>query len=213
MTGTQPDWRVQVHSGDVLKITATYDSQRSSWYESMGIMVVWYADESGGPNPFSTKVDWPGELTHGHLPENDNHGGQDAGLPEATALPDGPVFGADNAVTIDNFVYSQGDLGSSGAAGAPPVVRQGQALKFSDNDPNPAYHTITACKAPCNKTTGIAYPLADGPVDFDSGELGTGGPPTANRTTWQTPNDLPPGTYNYFCRIHPFMRGSFRVAS
>jgi plastocyanin len=213
MTGTQPDWRVQVHRGDVLKITSTYDSQRSSWYESMGIMVVWYADESGGPNPFTTKVDWPGQLTHGHLPENDNHGGQNAGLPDAAALPDGPVFGADNAVTIDNFVYSQGDLSSAGATGAPPVVRQGQALKFSDNDPNPAYHTITACKAPCNKTTGIAYPLADGPVDFDSGELGTGGPPTANRTTWETPTDLPPGTYAYFCRIHPFMRGSFRVAS
>ena len=23
--------------------------------------------------------------------------------------------------------------------------------------------------------------------------------------------NLPAGTYTYFCRIHPFMRGSFRV--
>ena len=66
--------------------------------------------------------------------------------------------------------------------------------------------------------TGIAYPLANGPIDFDSGELGInagllgkGGPPTAGRVTWSTPNNLPPATYNYFCRIHPFMRGSFRV--
>jgi plastocyanin len=30
-------------------------------------------------------------------------------------------------------------------------------------------------------------------------------------TTWRTPSNLTPGTYTYFCRIHPFMRGSFRV--
>lgn len=46
---------------------------------------------------------------------------------------------------------------------------------------------------------------------YDSGELGTGGPPTANRTTWTIPADLPAGTYTYFCRIHPLMRGAFRV--
>ena len=31
------------------------------------------------------------------------------------------------------------------------------------------------------------------------------------RRTWQTPKNLPVGTYTYFCRIHPFMRGAFRV--
>ena len=51
----------------------------------------------------------------------------------------------------------------------------------------------------------------DGPVIFDSGELGNGGPPTANRVTWTIPDDLDPGTYTYFCRIHPMMRGAFRV--
>jgi plastocyanin len=51
-------------------------------------------------------------------------------------------------------------------------------------------------------------------VEFDSGELGwgpEGATPAANRNTWSTPDDLKPGTYTYFCRIHPFMRGSFRV--
>ncbi len=59
----------------------------------------------------------------------------------------------------------------------------------------------------------MAYPLADGAV-FDSGELGTGpvfATPTANRVTWKTPKSLKAGTYSYFCRVHPFMRGSFRV--
>jgi plastocyanin len=79
-----------------------------------------------------------------------------------------------------------------------------------------AYHTITACRAPCTKDTGIAYPIADGGVQFDSGELGYGPAaltPAANRNTWTTPRNLPPGTYTYFCRIHPFMRGAFRVVS
>ena len=153
MTVTPPDWRVQIHKGDQLRITSTYDSTRSSWYESMGIMLVWYADRSGGPDPFATKVDWPGQITHGHLPENDNHGGDDAGLPDPAGLPDGPVFGADSSVTIDNFQYSQGDLGY-------------------------------------------------GPQGFTA---------AANRGDWYTPTALKPGTYTYFCRIHPFMRGSFRV--
>ena len=29
--------------------------------------------------------------------------------------------------------------------------------------------------------------------------------------TYKTPKSLSAGTYTYFCRIHPFMRGSFRV--
>jgi len=81
-----------------------------------------------------------------------------------------------------------------------------------------AYHTITACKAPCTGSTGIAYPLANAKVQFDSGELGYGpnlfgskATPAANRNTWKTPKTLRVGTYTYFCRVHPFMRGSFRV--
>ena len=46
---------------------------------------------------------------------------------------------------------------------------------------------------------------------FDSGELGDRRPADARaRLDWSTPTNLPPGTYTYFCRIHPFMRGAFR---
>jgi plastocyanin len=58
---------------------------------------------------------------------------------------------------------------------------------------------------------GISYPLPDGRFSFDSGQLGDDGPPTAGRLTWETPADLAAGTYTYFCRIHPAMRGAFRV--
>ena len=76
---------------------------------------------------------------------------------------------------------------------------------------NGVWHTITACAAPCNASTGVAYPLADAAIPFDSGQLGVAGPPTAGRVTWTTSADLPAGTYTYFCRIHPAMRGAFRI--
>ena len=79
---------------------------------------------------------------------------------------------------------------------------------------NTIWHTITACRAPCNLTTGISYPLADGSAGFDSGQLGFGPrgfTAAANRKQWNTPARLARGTYTYFCRVHPFMRGAFRV--
>ena len=43
--------------------------EAASWYESMGIMVVWMAvGDTTGHDPFTTPVDTQGMLTHGHLP-------------------------------------------------------------------------------------------------------------------------------------------------
>lgn len=211
MTVAQPDWKVQVKQGDVLRINTTYDTTRASWYESMGIMVVWMADGTTGRDPFTEKVDQAGVLTHGHLPENDNHGGTEVALPNATKFARVPVSGP---VLIDSFLYSVGDM--VGPAKTIPQVKAGQQISYVNNDApllNGIWHTITACKSPCNRTTGIAYPLADSDVTFDSGQLGFGGEPTANRITWETPADLAPGTYTYFCRIHPFMRGAFDITT
>jgi plastocyanin len=47
-------------------------------------------------------------------------------------------------------------------------------------------------------------------VQFESGQLGTR-LPGVGTGEWKTPTNLNPGTYTYFCRIHPFMRGAFRV--
>ena len=73
---TPGDYGVALKKGDVLETTATYDSERASWYESMGIMLSWFVPGgTGGDDPFATPVDVKGVLTHGHLAENDNHGG------------------------------------------------------------------------------------------------------------------------------------------
>jgi hypothetical protein len=210
MTGTRPDWRVKIRKGDVLSTTATYNTKRAAWWESMGIMVVYMADDAPGKNPFRTRVDLPGKPTHGHLYENRNHGGKKTALPDARKLPDGAVNPGN--VDILGFNYRLGDLRLPGQGGLPPVITPGQSLNFvNGDDGRQVYHSISSCKAPCNRSTGIAYPISDGPVHFESGTLGSSRPITIGSTSWRTPNNLRPGTYTYFCRIHPFMRGAFRV--
>ena len=215
MTATPPGWKVQVQKGDVLSVTGTYDTSKASWYEAMAISPVAFSPgDTTGTDPFTTNMNVPGILTHGHLPENNFHGG-------------GPIPHAPNPLTelngslatqqigIADFMYQLGDFAKVDQSRLPPVVHVGQSLTFVNNDASQnIFHTITACQAPCNGSAGIAYPLANGQYDFDSGELGYGPrgfTPAANRDTWSTPTNLPPGTYTYFCRIHPFMRGSFRV--
>ena len=258
MSASSDNWKVNFKKGDILSVKATYDTTKASWYEVMGIMPTMITDHQvpGGVDPFdpNAKIDQTDYLTHGRLPENiDTYVRQPAGLNNPVRQRPGPFA---DRITIKNFVYSQGDLTSQGKAGLPPRVVQGHSLTFVNED-SPLtirFHTITACRTPCNLTGGIGYPLANGPATFDSGELGYGPaigagsydsgyadtgqvPITAvnnvptdksncdgvpgivgaiatacvGNVVYETPTNLTPGTYTYFCRIHPFMRGAFRV--
>ena len=210
MTGTRPDWKVKIRKGDTLWTSASYNTKRGAWWESMGIMVVYMADSGPGNNPFKKRVAYPGKPTHGHLAENNNHGGKPSNLPDPRKLADGADVSG-GTVNILDFKYALGDLSLAGQGKLPPVIRRGQSATFRNLDNGKRwYHSITSCKAPCTGTTGIAYPLADGKVQFESNTLGTRSP-ASGTTSWTTPNNLKPGTYTYFCRIHPFMRGAFRV--
>jgi hypothetical protein len=211
MTGTREDWFVKVRKGDKLWTTATYDTKRGAWWESMGIMVAYMAADGPGRNPFKQRVNHRGKPTHGHLPENNQHGGQATNLPDPRRLPDGPSVGG-GLIDILDFKYQLGDLSLAGSAKNPPVIPRGQSATFRNLEGNQQrlYHSITSCKAPCNRRTGIAYPLADSKVQFESNTLGVR-VPAAGTTEWKTPSNLKTGTYTYFCRIHPFMRGAFRV--
>jgi hypothetical protein len=253
MSATSENWKVNFRKGDVISVDATYDTSRASWYEVMGIMVLGKTMEPapGGVDPFTGEVDQRDYLTHGRLKENiDENVGISTGLPNPIARRAGPYK---DKITIRNFAYSQGDLSRLGKQGRPPLVRQGESLTFvNQDDPlTVRFHTVTACKAPCTRSGGIGYPLANGPFEFDSGELGFGPtidqsiyagdggsvPMTAavnkpaprercedlppllklisdgcvGETIFKTPKNLPKGTYAYYCRVHPFMRGAFRV--
>jgi plastocyanin len=234
MGATPANWKVKMDPGDSLSVHTTYDTSRADWYEVMGIMPVAVYNGTlsasdpalgGDPDPGFGDVkdamanDIPQNeiLTHTHLAENDNHGGEPSGMPDPLTLPS--VAAPSRGIQIRKFSY----IGDLDAGWKVPTVPPGQQLTFTNNDADPsinAFHTITACKAPCTAKTGVAYPIANGPTSFDSGELGTNGQggafalidaPASGKTSWKTPKDLAPGTYTYFCRIHPFMRGSFRV--
>ncbi len=215
MGATSPSWRVAVKRGDVLSVQVTYDSSKAAWYESMGISPAALSDvPAGGADPFTNlgAIDQTEVLTHGELKENRDYGGRKTwGYSDARKLADGPTL---SQVKVKDFLYGQGDLTMPGKKGLPPVVAPGKSITFINQDPtSEIFHTITPCKSPCTLSTGISYPLADS-VQVDSGELGFGPAGTtaaANRATWSTPTYLKKGTYSYFCRIHPFMRGAFRV--
>lgn len=214
MRTTPDDWKVRVKAGDRLEIQTTYETKRASWYESMGINVVYLAEESGGRNPYAVNVAGEGVLNHGHTSENEDYGGEDTtGLPDPATLPDG-LLGSDPITVGGPGSYIPGGLSLTGDSGRPPVIEQGETFTFQMSPgslSSGAWHSVTSCKSPCNRSTGISYPIPDSDIQFDSGQLGTGGPPTVNRASWKTPSDLPPGTYTFFCRIHPVMRGAIRV--
>jgi len=230
MYSTDDDWRVRVKAGDKLELQTTYETKLASWPESMGINIVYWArdtaikaisgtpDPNDAPDPYVTKVDTEGVLNHGHLAENEDYGGESGKNgsllvgPDPTTLADGQETGG--PFTISGFVYNGADFRLPGEIGRPPVVQQGRSFTFklSDYDiQHQIWHSITSCKTPCNKSTGISYPIPNGDVQFESGQMGSGGAPTVGYTEWSTPADLPKGTYTFYCRIHPLMRGAFRV--
>jgi hypothetical protein len=229
MTGTAPDWRPEVKAGDVLSVSATYDTKRASWPEVMGIMVVWEAwNDTRGVNPFMGKLDETGHVTHGRLRENQYFGGTAFVGVNPNSIPTCHP----KQVVIAGFRYLPGDISSKATdkGACVPTIRKGQTLTFVNEDanakgvfnglygviaPSPFYlqsifHTVTSCKKPCTANYGVNYPLANGAGGFDSGELGAG-TPGIGTLSWTTSKGLKPGTYTFFCRIHPWMRGVFRI--
>jgi plastocyanin len=221
MTVTKPDYRLRVRPGDKLRLNAVYDSQQASWYENMGIVMAFLAPgDTSGVDVFRSAsagahLATVGDITHGHLAENDHHGGGNA-RPLPTKL--GPVV---NRISIKNFIYQPGDLSTPG--GIPQVRADKRLTFFNGDDKDWIWHTITTCAKPCTAETGIAYPLANAMPTIDSLEMGTANwagtfrsaEPVSGKVTFSlTPSKagLTTGqTYTYFCRIHPFMRGAFKV--
>jgi plastocyanin len=238
MTATRPQWRISLKAGDTVSIDTTYDVQKASWYESMGILPLSIADpdpaDALAKDPFDDSAavqamyDQGGILTHGRLNENiDAKARKDLKLPDPRKLRSKGRRVPKGGITIDSFVYSKGGYSATRDFPTrlmrPPAIKPGKTVTFTNLDAleamplnDQAWHSITSCSAPCNQGSGIGYPLARGPIKFDSGQLGFGtgssSEVTTGSNTYTTPPLTKPGkTYTYFCRIHPFMRGSIRV--
>ncbi len=240
MEVTRPEWRISLKGGDTVSINTTYDVEDASWYESMGILplAVAGAGDPAARDPFDDAAavqamyDQGGILTHGRLPENiDAKAGKKLKkIPNPLKLASKGKRVPEGGLTIDGFDFSVGGYPALGGGGffrngwaRPPVVKPGETVDFTNldalpgqPDPQQVWHSVTSCKGPCNRGAGIGYPLAAGPIKFDSGQLGFGtlasSEVTTGSNTYTTPPLTKPGkTYSYFCRIHPFMRGSIRV--
>ena len=113
MGATTPWWRVEVQPGDEVSVHTTYDVSKADWYEGMGIMpvMVYEGTGVGGNDAINGTIPQAEELTHGHLAENDYHGGAATGLPDPSLLPSAQA--PSGPITIDDFLYEPGDLTAS----------------------------------------------------------------------------------------------------
>ena len=133
-------------------------------------------------------------------------------------------------LTMQGFSYGPLDLGV--ASTVMPQVRLGTTMTFLNPDTaGMIWHTITRCNEPCNGPTSANYPVADGgtltentadigkppnewtSMDFDSAILCAGlGCATTPVTRWSIKPSRT-GTFTFWCRIHPVMRGAFEVVA
>lgn len=221
---SQPAWRAYVHKGDRLAINGGYLARNYGFPDAMVFAGV-YVDRSATPPagsgcaPFLAghpgtpwqKVIHTG-INHPWSMYPDQPTCSKCDHPEAKPKP-GP---ATDVVQIAGFDYLPGNGGTSGEPAGPPVVTRGQSLTFVNEDyaASLVRHSVTSCRAPCDGADMTNYPFFDG--RFDSGPMGymveDAYVSTQSTPTWtMSTQDMHPGYYTFFCRLHPFMRGSFYV--
>jgi plastocyanin len=173
-----------------------------------------------------------GQVTHPARPESEDAVGPctKRSCPPLTSK-DGPMV---TDIHAAGFTYGSADLGVIDATGI-PRVKKGEPVRFWNEDTAlGVWHTFTACRYPCDGPTGINYPLADGgngdpgdPMNFESMEIGWGllFDPTKSQVGGSGDYDAQwaqdglewsftptrPGVYTFYCRVHPGMRGAFKV--
>jgi hypothetical protein len=178
----------------------------------------------------------PSETVINHGTMSHHHEGSDyCGIPDFpecdTPMSDPEPGLSTPIVSITHFAYTPGDRTLAGPAGLPVQVPRGNQLTFVNADMAlgaGVRHTVTSCNWPCDGPYVANYPQPNG--TFDSGKLGnvdpidgggittSGGPlfgygPSSDAVPAWTldTKDLKPGFYSFYCRIHPWMRGSFQV--
>ena len=121
MEATRPDWSVSLKPGDVVS------RQRHVRDRARGLVRVDgdHAGRGHGGRPRRRPVHraarQPARLTHGHLPENRNHGGRPGVLPDARDLLDGPLPGGGTRADQGLRLRPGRPVGPARRAGARPV--------------------------------------------------------------------------------------------
>jgi len=78
---------------------------------------------------------------------------------------------------------------------SPATIKQGSSLQWTNNDSVP--HTATA-----DSSENAQVPTEAG---FDTGILGPG------QSSEEITISADPGTYDYYCTLHPFMKGQLTI--
>ena len=216
MTATRSNWRVKVKRGDVLSMSATYDSKRGSWYESMGIMPVAFAPGArGGVDPFSGKASsGAGASPTATCRRTTTTAARRAGSPTRARCPTGR-----RRPPTRSRSPTSSTARATCCAAAPPRARpwSRRASRWASRTPTPRARSSTpsppaarpATARPGSPTRSPTGPSTSTPASSGSAPRASPRRPTA--TPGRPPSNLGPGTYTYFCRVHPFMRGAFRV--
>ena len=206
MEATPEDWRVG-SAGDVLSVSATYDSRRASWYRRWGSWATAFS-RAGRGRTVGDDVDKRGVLTHGHLEENRNHGGAFSGLPirASCSAPPPPRRTSGSATRLQprRPAARRQEAGPRPSRGRDTEVVNHDAQRGSCTRSRRARRPATARRD--------RLPLANGRCGSTratsaSVRRARPRPRTARRGAR---GNLRAGTYTYFCKIHPFMRGAFR---
>jgi len=162
-----------------------------------------------------------GQITHPHYTASGNHGDCSLSLRGCPALPtalvDGPLL---TDIPMGGFNYGPADFAVIGLSGIPQVKVNSKVTFHNLDTADNMWHTVTRCAEPCTGPTTVDYPIANGGtgaddlMDFDSSELGIG-LSVPNRVSWSftPPAGSEDKTYTFYCRIHPSMRGAFKVVA
>ena len=187
MTATPANWRVRVQARATSSRSTARTTRRAPRGTRRWRSCRW--PRRGGPpaapTRSATNVAVPGVLTHGHLPENDHHGGGFAARTRApAALPDGPRT---TEVDVSGFLYGQGDLSLPDARApaarrrARPAARVRQPRRRPRHLPHDhrlpaAVHRPDRDRVPARERRASSTPASSASARRRS-------PPAANRVT------------------------------
>jgi plastocyanin len=176
-------------------------------YDTMGAKCVNDLDVTDG----AARLCLRGTVTHGSIKSSQNHAGCSNCAAITTKSAD---FVTD--IAVGGFTYGIADLGVIDVLGVPRVKVNTPVTFWNIDTADYMWHSITRCALPCTGSTSASYPIPDGGIgsptdlmDFDSTSMGIGIAPSGKYSWTFTPTET--GTFAFFCRIHPSMRGALRV--
>ena len=220
MTATPPNWRVALKRGDVaqrLRRPTTSEARVLVRVDGDHAGRVRATAAGGGVDPFADKLDRHGRA-HPRPPAREPQPRRRARAACPTRASCPTARASDQRRRSSGFLYGQGDLPAPAPQRPAAGRRAGPAADVRQPTTPSARRSSTRsprCRLPCNRTTGHRLPAGrtarstSTPASSASARPASPPRPTATRGRRRRPST--PGTYTYFCRVHPFMRGRFRV--